>query len=106
MQEVLAQRARDGGLFKSLFDAARSSSERMVLETNELSGPLLVLFWTHPCTPESSPLRLAISKSPRRFGHVAFSPLNPSNICDCSPWSLEMMRQPRSVLTKFFRPGC
>jgi hypothetical protein len=34
MQEVLAQRARDGGLFKSLFfDAAGSSSERMVLET-------------------------------------------------------------------------
>jgi hypothetical protein len=64
------------------------------------SGPLLVLFWTHPCTPESSPLRLAIFKSPRRFGHLAFSPLNPSNICDCSPWSLEIMRLPRSVLTK------
>ena len=63
----------------------------MVLETDESSGPfvppLLVLFWTHPCTPES-PLRLAMSKSPRRFGHLAFSPLNPSNVCDCSPWSL------------------
>ncbi len=92
MQGVLAQRARDGGLSKSLYDAV-SSSERMAPETDESSGPLLVLFWT--CTPESSPLRLAISKSPRRFGHVAISLLNPSNICDSSPWSLEIMRQPR-----------
>jgi hypothetical protein len=37
MQGVLEQRARDGGLFKSLFDAAAgSSSERMVLETCEV----------------------------------------------------------------------
>lgn len=76
MPGTLARRTHVGELCKScVLHESR---------TDESSGPfvplLLVLFWTHPCTPES-PLRLTISKPPLLQAHRVCPLLN---ICDWS----------------------
>jgi hypothetical protein len=77
VQEILGQWVPGGGLCKSHyvtpFPALRILISKLMSRADRLCPILLVHFWTHSCTPES-PLRLAISKSPRCFRHIAFSP--------------------------------
>ena len=80
MPETLA-RTHVGDLCKSCM---APSCVRHGSRTVKSSGPfvplLLVLFWTHSCTPES-PLRLTISKPPLLQAHRVCPLLN---ICDWS----------------------
>jgi hypothetical protein len=94
------------GSLRAHHDAV-SSPERMILETDESNGPfvppLLVLFWTHTHVHRNHHYVSLSLNHLAALGTSPFSPLNPSNICDCSPWPLEMMRQRRALSrTKFF----
>jgi len=81
MPGTLARRTHVGELCKSYMAlSCGQHGSRTVKSSGPFVPLLLVLFWTHSCTPES-PLRLTISKPPLLQAHRVFPLLN---ICDWS----------------------